>query len=139
MAGEQSGSPVTVSDLLLLRDDLSEIKVALADLDAKIATLDTVYRGLDAEINGSFKAVCRHVATVTVLIERNASSTPREIWKDFTGRRRPPGRITTTRAGARDDEGFNTRGLPKCLTADTDMLLTAKANLWYDGMAGLAL
>ena len=45
----------------------------------------------------------------------------------------------TTRAGARDDEGFNTRGLPKCLTADTDMLLTAKPNLWYDGMAGLAL
>ena len=44
MAGEQSGSPVTVSDLLVLRDDLSEIKVALADLDAKIATLDTVYR-----------------------------------------------------------------------------------------------
>ena len=42
MAGEQSGSPVTVSDLLVLRDDLSEIKVALADLDAKIATLDTV-------------------------------------------------------------------------------------------------
>ena len=46
---------------------------------------------------------------------------------------------TATRAGARDDEGFNTRGLPKCLTADTDMLLTAKANLWYDGMAGFAL
>ena len=35
MAGEHSGSPVTVSDLLVLRDDLSEIKVALADLDAK--------------------------------------------------------------------------------------------------------
>ena len=42
MAGEQSGSPVTVSDLLVLQDDLSEIKVALADLDAKTATLDTV-------------------------------------------------------------------------------------------------
>ena len=76
MAGEQSGSPVTVSDLLVLRDDPSEIKVALADLDAKIATLDTVYRGLHAKINGSFKAVCRHIAAVTVLIERNASSTP---------------------------------------------------------------
>ena len=76
MAGEQSGSPVTVSDLLVLRDDISEIKVALADLDAKIATLDTVYRGLHAEINDSFKAVSRHIAAVTVLIERNASSTP---------------------------------------------------------------
>ena len=42
MAGEQSGSPVTVSDLLVRRDDPSEIKVALTDLDAKIATLDTV-------------------------------------------------------------------------------------------------
>ena len=42
MAGEPSGSPVTVSDLLALRDDLSEINVALADLDAKTATLDTV-------------------------------------------------------------------------------------------------
>ena len=67
MAGEQSGSPVTVSDLLVLRDDLSEIKVAFADLDAKIATLDTV------------KAVSRHIAAVTVLIERNTSSTPWEI------------------------------------------------------------
>ena len=76
MAGEQSGSPVTVSDLLVLRDDLSEIKVALADLDSKIATLDTVYRELHAEINDSFKAVYRHIAAVTVLIERNASSTP---------------------------------------------------------------
>ena len=76
MAGEQSGSPVTVSDLLVLRDDISEIKVALTDLDAKIATLDTVYRGLHAETNDSFKAVCRHIAAVTVLIERNASSTP---------------------------------------------------------------
>ena len=34
---------------------------------------------------------------------------------------------------------FNTRGLPKCLTADTDMLLNAQANLRYDGMAGFAL
>ena len=76
MAGERSGSPVTVSDLLVLRDDLSEIKVALADLDAKIATLDTVYRGLHAEINDSCEAVCRRIAAVTVLVERNASSTP---------------------------------------------------------------
>ena len=29
MAREQSGLPVTVSDLLVLRDDISEIKVAL--------------------------------------------------------------------------------------------------------------
>ena len=29
MAGEQSGSAATVSDLLVLRDDISELKVAL--------------------------------------------------------------------------------------------------------------
>ena len=50
-----------------------------------------------------------------------------------------PAAITATLAGARDGDGFNARGLPKCLTADTDMLLNAQANLRYDGMAGFAL
>ena len=50
-----------------------------------------------------------------------------------------PAAITTTRAGARDDEGFNTRDLPKCLTANTDMLLTAKAQpvVRRDGRVGI--